>query len=62
MHRNTGRFTTGVKAIDYLLVTLIIQSERLTINLGRYTTHHVVTGRNNRNRLDYWVGMGKGSR
>ena len=62
MNRHTGRLTAGIETLDHSIIAVFIDSQRLTINISRDTTHHVVTGWNNRDRFFHRISMGKGSR
>ena len=61
MNRNAGHLTTGIQTGHDLIITIGILRDRLTMNIGGYTAHHIVTRRNDRNRLLHWIGMRKSS-
>ena len=62
VNRNTRNLTSSVQAFNDHVIAIFILSQRLTTNIGRYATHHVVTGWNNRNRLFNRVSVSKSTR
>src|SRR5690606_24663128 len=62
VYRYARHFTHGEQAINDFRVAFMTaaQAQRLAVNVGRDTTHHVVTGRHYRNRLLDRVGMTEG--
>src|SRR5690606_10229653 len=60
VYRYTGHFANGEQAFDDLVVAFGILGDRLTMDVGGNTTHHVVTGRHYRHRGSDRVDMGEG--
>src|SRR5690606_16347808 len=62
VYRYARHFTHGEQAINDFRVAFMTaaQAQRLAVNVGRDTTHHVMTGRHYRNRLLDRVGMTEG--
>ena len=63
MYRYAGYLAHREETVNKLVFALMAtgQLDRLTVNIGGNTAHHVVTGGNNRNRLFHRVGLGKGN-
>src|SRR5690606_6614816 len=62
VYRNARHFTTSVKTVNNDIITRCVQRQRLTMNIGRHTTHHVVTGRHNWNGCMHRIYVCKGAR
>ena len=62
MHRHTGNFTHGIQTIHDGIITVGINSNSLAMHVSWNTTHHIVTGWNNRDRFFHWVNMSKSLR
>src|SRR5690606_31952848 len=62
MNRYASHFANREQAFDDLVVAIGILSDRLSMNIGGDTTHHVMAGRNDRNRSGNRVDMSEGLR
>ena len=61
MYGNASDFTDRKKPRDNFILTIVCLGESLAMNIGRNTTHHVVTGGHNGNRLLHRIHVSKGS-
>src|SRR5690554_4991548 len=61
VYRHTSCFTAGKQARDWLVDAVFVLGQGLATHVGRNTAHHVVTGRNHRNRLFNRVNVSKGT-
>src|SRR5690606_9687471 len=59
VYGHARHFTYGEQPFDNLVVAIGVLGNRLTMDVGGDTTHHVVASRNNRNRSDNRVNMGE---
>src|SRR5690606_33907038 len=62
VHRYAGDFAAGIQARNDDVVAVGIDGQRLAVNVGRNTAHHVMAGRYNRYRLDDRIGVREGFR
>src|SRR5690606_18797849 len=60
VYRHASHFTDSKQTFDDLIVAIGVLGDRLTMDVGSHTTHHVVAGRNDRNRCNHRVDMSKG--
>src|SRR5690554_1821533 len=61
VNRHTSSLTTGKQARDRLVVAVFVLGQGLATYVGGNTAHHVVTGRNHRNRLFNRVNVREGT-
>src|SRR5690554_6435614 len=61
VYRYTSCFTTGKQAGNRLVVAVFILGQGLATYVGGNTAHHVVTGRNDRDRLFDRINVRKGT-
>ena len=59
MYRYTGYFAHCEETVDELLFTFMAarQLDGLTVNVSGDTTHHVMTGRHNRDRFLHRISL-----
>src|SRR5690606_38162056 len=62
VYRYAGHFTDSEQTFDDLVVAVGVLGDGLTVDVGGNTAHHVVAGRDNRDRCDDRVDMCEGLR
>ena len=60
VYRYAGHFAHGEQAFDDLVVAIGILGDGLAMDVGGNATHHVVAGRDHRDRRDDRVDVGEG--